>query len=179
MDTFPHHDATTAPAASRGFLVSSERAFGFVPSPVARLATSPALLAAFFDTLKRFEAASLAPLEREVLALTVGRRNGCHYCVAMHTATLHRLGADAATIAALREGTPLPEPRLAALARFIEAVLDTRGGVDDATLADFLAAGFDARAALDVVLGVGAYTLSTYANRLTRAPIDAAFAEFA
>jgi hypothetical protein len=32
---------------------------------------------------------------------------------------------------------------------------------------------------LDVVLGIGTYTMSTLANRLTRAPLDEQFSEFA
>ena len=38
--------------------------------------------------------------------------------------------------------------------------------------AGFLAAGFTARHALEAVLGVATYTLSTFANRLVRAPVD-------
>lgn len=45
-------------------------------------------------------------------------------------------------------------------------------GVDDATLVAFLDHGFTRQNALEVVLGVGTYTLSTFANRLTRAPAD-------
>ncbi|WFE50744.1 hypothetical protein [Micromonospora sp. WMMD1155] len=82
------------------------------------------------------------------------------------------LGASAELIAALRAGSALPDPRLEALRRFTLAVLDHRGAVPDDELDDFLAAGYLPRHALDVVLGVGAYTMSTFANRLTRAPLD-------
>ncbi|WP_232320768.1 carboxymuconolactone decarboxylase family protein [Micromonospora rifamycinica] len=104
--------------------------------------------------------------------LTVAARNRCHLCVAMHTATLTRLGTAADLIAALRDGTELPEPRLAALRRFTVAVLDHAGDVPDDELTAFLDAGYRPRHALDVVLGVGTYTISTLANRLTRAPLD-------
>ena len=48
-----------------------------------------------------------------------------------------------------------------------------------AGLSTFLSHGFTRQQALDVVLGVGLYTLSTYANRLTQAPLDAPLAPFA
>jgi len=51
--------------------------------------------------------------------------------------------------------------------------------VPDADLATFTAAGFTTRQALEVVLGIGAYTLSTFANRLTRAPLDEPMTPFA
>ena len=111
--------------------------------------------------------------------LTVATRNGCHLCVAMHTATLVRHGAAPELIEALRTGTTLPDPRLEALRRFTVAVLDHRGAVPDADLDALLAAGWQARHALDVVLGVGTYTISTFANRLTEAPLDEPLAAYA
>jgi hypothetical protein len=58
-------------------------------------------------------------------------------------------------------------------------VLETAGDVGDAALAAFLAQGFTPRNALEVVLGIGAYTLSTMANRLTGAPLDEELRAFA
>ena len=98
--------------------------------------------------------------------LTVATRNGCHLCVAMHTATLVRHAAAPELIDALRAGTSLPEPRLEALRRFTSPCSTTRCGPED-ELDAFLAAGWQPRHALDVVLGVGTYTISTFANRLT------------
>ena len=73
------------------------------------------------------------------------------------------------------EGRPLDDPKLEALARFTRVVWDTRGAASDEDLAAFFGAGWDRRAALDVLVGIGAYTFSTFANRLTRARIDPAF----
>ncbi|MFO0740373.1 MAG: hypothetical protein U0270_31040 [Labilithrix sp.] len=78
-----------------------------------------------------------------------------------------------AAIGALRRGAPVPDARLEALRVFTVAVLATHGDVSDADRVAFAAAGFDARHALDVVVGIATYTLSTFANRLTRAPLDA------
>ena len=36
--------------------------------------------------------------------------------------------------------------------------------------------GYTLRNALEVVLGIGTYTMSTFANRLTSAPVDEPFA---
>lgn len=91
------------------------------------------------------------------------------------------MDADAALVAALRDrtGPPLPDERLETVRRFTLAVLDSAGAVDDATLRDFLAHGYTEQNALEVVLGIGAYTLSALANRLTGAPVDAPLAAFA
>ncbi|MBY8871960.1 carboxymuconolactone decarboxylase family protein [Micromonospora sp. PLK6-60] len=169
---FTAHTPDTAPAAARPVIAGVARHLGHLPAAVGLMAESPELLKGFLAANALFEATALDPVEREVVVLTVATRNCCHLCVAMHTATLTRHGAAPELIRALRAGEPLPEPRLAALRRFTVAVLDHRGAVPDAELDAFLAAGWRPRHALDVVLGVGTYTISTFANRLTDAPLD-------
>jgi hypothetical protein len=51
--------------------------------------------------------------------------------------------------------------------------------VGDEALRSFLASGYTAQNALEVVLGIGTYTMSTLANRLTGAPVDDQLAVFA
>ncbi|MFJ9318979.1 carboxymuconolactone decarboxylase family protein [Streptomyces globisporus] len=76
-------------------------------------------------------------------------------------------------------GAPAPYARLDAVRRFTLVVLASAGAVDDADLRDFLTHGYTEQNALEVVLGIGAYTLSTLANRLTGAPVDEQLASFA
>ncbi|MGW6058369.1 carboxymuconolactone decarboxylase family protein [Streptomyces sp. NPDC055189] len=145
-------------------------AFGKTPSAVARLAESPELLNGFLELSASFERTTLEPVAREVVIMTVAVRNDCHICVAMHTGKLRKLGADAALIDALREGRALGgHERLEAVRQFTREVLATAGGVGDEELKGFLAAGYTERNALEVVMGIGTYTMSTLANRLTRA----------
>ncbi|SCG47429.1 carboxymuconolactone decarboxylase family protein [Micromonospora inositola] len=176
---FTVHTPDTAPAAARPTMAGIHRKLGHLPTGVGLMAESPELLKGFLTANAIFEATDLDPVAREVVVLTVATRNECHICVAMHTATLERHGAGPELIAALRDGTEPPDARLAALRRFTLAVLDHRGAVPDAQLAAFLDAGWQPRHALDVVLGVGTYTISTFANRLTDAPLDPPLAAYA
>ncbi|MFF1958095.1 carboxymuconolactone decarboxylase family protein [Streptomyces sp. NPDC058220] len=170
--TFPDHTLDSAPADSRRAMEATTRHLGYLPSAVARLAASPQLLDGFQKLTGLFEATTLDPVAREVIVMVVVVRNECHLCVAMHTGKLVALGADEELIAALREQRPLADERLEAVRQFTLDVLATAGGVDDRTLGAFLAHGYTERNALEVVLGIATYTLSTLANRLTRAPID-------
>ncbi|MFF5054106.1 carboxymuconolactone decarboxylase family protein [Micromonospora sp. NPDC000663] len=179
MPVFTAHTPETAPAAARRAIEGVRNRFGWLPTPVALMAESPQLLAGFLAASAGFEQTTLAPLEREVVILTISTSHECHFCVALHTGKLTALGATPELVAALRARTALPEPRLEALRRFTLAVLHHRGAVPDDELDDFLAAGYLSRQALDVVLGVGAYTMSTFANRLTRAPLDPPLADHA
>ncbi len=139
----------------------------------------PQLLEGFGRMLAIFENTTLDPVAREVVVMTIATRNGCHICVAMHTAQLTALGAPAEVIAALREALPLDDERLEAIRVFTLRVLDTAGEVGDETLRAFLASGYTRQHALEVVLGIGTYTMSTLANRLTEAPLDDQLSAFA
>ncbi|RSD24933.1 carboxymuconolactone decarboxylase family protein [Amycolatopsis eburnea] len=173
---FPDHTPESAPPAARPTMAATAKKFGHVPPAVARMATSPETLNGFLKLNAIFETTTLTALEREVLVMTVATRNGCHVCVAMHTASLSGLSASPDLIAALRAQAPLPSARLEALRRFTLTVMDTTGDVPPSSLAEFVEAGFTPRNALEVVLGIGTYTVSTYANRLIQAPLDEAFA---
>jgi len=176
---FTDHSVDSAPAAARRAMNSVQQHQGYLPVAVARLASSPHLLDGFLHASATFESCSLDPLAREVLVLTIATRNGCHLCVAMHTARLTRLDADPALISALRESRPLAEQRLEAIRTFTLQVIATSGDVGDQALQAFLGHGYTPRNALDVVLGIGTYTMSTLANRLTGAPVDQPLLPFA
>jgi AhpD family alkylhydroperoxidase len=176
---FVDHTVETAPEGARRTLTTTEKQFGYVPAAVARLAEAPLLLDGFLKLSAMFDKTSLDPLTRETVIMTMATRNRCHVCVAMHTAKLGQLAADPALVEALREGKPLPDERLAAVQDFTLTVLDTAGDVPDDALKSFADAGFTTRQALEVVLGIGAYTMSTLANRLTRAPLDEPMTSFA
>jgi AhpD family alkylhydroperoxidase len=166
---FTDHTLETAPAASRRSMEATIRNLGHLPTAVARLASSPELLDGFLKLSASFERTTLDPVARETIVMTVATRNDCHICVEMHTAKLKKLDADDAVITALRTQAPVPDERLEAMRQFTLAVLETAGGVDDDTLKAFLGHGYTERNALEVVMGIGTYTMSTLANRMTRA----------
>ncbi|MFJ5844153.1 carboxymuconolactone decarboxylase family protein [Streptomyces sp. NPDC092903] len=178
---FTEHTPESAPAASRPAMAAVTAKQGYLPTGVALLASSPELLNGFLKMSALFESTTLDQLSREVVIMTMATRNDCHLCVAMHTAKLTALDADSALIAALRGEVPppLPDGRLEAVRRFTVAAIESGGAVDEDTLQSFLAHGYTSRNALEVVLGIGAYTMSTLANRMTAAPVDPQLARFA
>ncbi|MFC9295096.1 carboxymuconolactone decarboxylase family protein [Streptomyces sp. NPDC057011] len=124
---------------------------------VALLKESPHILDGFLKLTEIFESTTLDPHSRETVILTVAARNQCHLCVDMHEAKLASLG-------------PASDPeRLEAVRQFTLQVLASSGAVSDEELERFQSFGYTRQNALEVVLGIGAYTVSTFANRLTRA----------
>ncbi|MFF9016312.1 carboxymuconolactone decarboxylase family protein [Streptomyces sp. NPDC014870] len=153
---FVDHTLESAPAASRPSMERVAGAWGRLPQAVARMAESPHALDGFLRLSAMFEDTNLDPHARETVVLTVAVRNQCHLCIRLHEAKLAALGPD-------------PEPeRLEAIRRFTHQILAAAGAVSDEDLEEFFGWGYTRQNALEVVLGIGAYTLSTFANRLTR-----------
>jgi AhpD family alkylhydroperoxidase len=176
---FSDHTVDSAPAGSRRLMEQTTARLGYLPTAIGRMAESPELLSGFLTATGLFERTSLDPLAREVLIMTIAARNECHVCVAMHTAKLTQLAASPDLIDALRAGHLVADERLAGLQAFTLAVLASRGAVSPADLQQFLAAGYTRQNALEVVLGIGASTISTFANRLTGAGVDEPLTPFA
>jgi alkylhydroperoxidase family enzyme len=164
----------SAPERSRGIVAASEKRFGFLPGPVARAAHSPTLLAHLIASFAAFDRSSLNSLEREVVAMTVAFENGCHYCMAMHSATLAPEHPEVVTH--LRDGSELRDARLEAIRLLARDLVRGRGQLSAERRVAVTDAGLSNEDVLDVVLGVGAYVLSTFTNIVTDAPLDPAFA---
>lgn len=169
----------TAPAPATRILQGSQRQFGFLPSPLAKAAHAPLYLKHLLAGFEAFERTSLSATEREVVALSVAREQGCEYCMAMHSALLAKDPEHGALLAALRDGTAIAAKRLEALRAFVVALVKGGGRVPDELFARVRAAGFTQEQCLEILLGVGVYFMSTAGNALTQAELDAPFAAFA
>lgn len=173
------HTMESAPEESKPLLEKSQKAFGRLPSLHAVMATSPGLLEGY-QHLHRLaiEGTAFDPTERTVVWQTVNVRHECHYCVPAHTGIAKREKIDDDVIEALRDETPLADPKLEALRTFTLAVVDTRGRPSRDEIAAFENAGYSTRAALDVVLIVAQKVMSNYVNSMFETPTDAAFEKF-
>lgn len=173
---FALHTQDSAPEASKPLLAQVEKAFGFVPNLTATLAESPAALAGYLQLSGIIqEHSALSPQEQQIVMLAVSEAGSCEYCVAAHSLIAGMAQVPEETVATLRAGGDLKDPKQAALAKFARAIIERRGWVADADQEDFLVAGFTKRQLLDVVAIVSVKTLSNYANHLAHTPLDAAF----
>ncbi len=168
---FVAYTLDTAPEAARAALAENAKKFGAIPAPLARYAVSPLTLETALAGLTAFEQSSLAQLEREVLAMVMGRKNGCEFCLSLHRRLLGFMDAPAGLADALERGEPLGNARLEAVRSFVLAVLQGAGDVSASEWQAFLDAGFDRRAALEIVVGIATCTLTTFANRLVETPL--------
>lgn len=169
-------DAATGKA--RALLEGARQKLGFVPNMYAAMANEPALFEAYGGAYDAFRAeCGFTPIEQEVIFLVISRENGCDYCMAAHSFVADKMSKVPVEITdAIRDGHPIGDPKLAALAAFTSVMVASRGRPDDADVAAYTAAGYSERSMLGIILAISVKTLSNYTNHLFHTPIDAAFA---
>ena len=173
INGFRLHDTTTAAPESAALLDQIQKGWGFTPNLHRVLAESPAALEAYGALWSLAEKTSFTPIERNIAYLAIIYENACTYCMAGHTNLSKTAKVDDASIAAVREGRPLVDPRLEALRVFAATVTRNRGVVAPADVEAFKAAGYDNRAILDLLVLAATKLISNYANHLADTPNDA------
>lgn len=177
--TLPAQNPESAEPKGRKLLETAKANLGFIPNMYANMVNSPGLLEAYLTGYAAFRTDSgfTAP-EQEVVFLTISRENGCEYCVSAHSFLADKKsGLAPAVTDAIRNGTPIGDGKLAALAEFTKVVSSTRGLPSKAATQAFLAAGYSERHILEIVLALSVKTISNYANHLFHTPLDPVFAE--
>lgn len=166
---------------ARAVLEKAKKQTGFIPNMYARMAHSPALLDTYLDGYAAFRSQSgFSPAEQEIIFLIISRENGCEYCVAAHsTIAGGPSGVPVDVIQSVRNGSTVQDTRLGALILFTRSMVKSRGLPTRSNVEQFLAAGFEERQILEIVLAISIKTLSNYTNHLFHTPLDAGFSKWA
>lgn len=174
-------DPATATPAQKEVLDRAIKAVGFLPNMYANMVNAPGLLSTYLHGYALFRTESgLSPAEQEVVFLTASQVNGCSYCTAAHSMIADKKsGVKPEVLAAIRQGTAIPDARLAALHALTAQMVSTHGRPSAESLAAFRAAGFEERHVLYIVLALAVKTLSNYSNHAFATPVDAVFAPYA
>lgn len=150
---------------------------GFIPNMYARMVHSPGLLDTYLHGYAAFrnDSGFTAP-EQELIFLVISYENGCEYCVSAHSFLADmKSGLAPAVTNAIRDGLPIAEAKLAALATFTRTLVNSRGLPKTADVQAFVAAGYREQQILEIVLAIAVKTLSNYANHLFHTPLDPMF----
>lgn len=177
----PPQTLETADAKAKPLLEQANETLGFVPNMYEGMAKAPGVLDTYLHGYALFRQDSgFAPPEQEVVFLTISWLNGCGYCMSAHSMLADKMSqVPAEVLEAIRNGQPIPDERLAALAAFTKVMFETRGMPGEADVEAFLAAGFEEQHVLQIVLALAVKTLSNYANHVNHPPVDEAFADYA
>ena len=176
MISFPIHSLNTAPAGAQALLQQAQAQFGLIPNLFGGMASAPGLLKSYLAVYEAFSGGTLSALEQQIVCIAVSREHDCNYCVAAHSTVAGMQGLDPAVVAALRQGTPLPDAKLEALHQFTLQMVRQRGWAEPGQLVALSAAGYSRETALEVVTGIALKVMSNYADHLFDTPVDQAFA---
>jgi alkylhydroperoxidase family enzyme len=179
MTTLKIHTIESAPEASKSLLENSQKAYGMIPGLHGVLAGSPSLLNAYQTLHELFVASSFNEEELTVVWQTINVEHECHYCVPAHTAISGMMKVDNDISEALRNRTPLANPKLEALRNMALSMVRNRGNVSEEDLATFYSAGYGEQQVLDIILGLSQKVISNYTNHIAKTPVDAPFQKFA
>ncbi len=137
MAQFIMHTSDTAPVESKPLIAASEKAFGRLPGLHAVMAEAPGLLEGYQKLHQLFLDSSFDAAEKTVVWQTINVEHACHYCVPAHTGIAHAMNVDQTLIDALRDETPIADPKLEALRTFTLKMVRHRGEVSDADVSEF------------------------------------------
>ncbi len=159
-------------------LVATEKKMGMVPNMYRAMANFPSLLDTYQHGYQLIRESSVfSTIEQEILFLSISQENGCHYCVAAHSFIADAMSkVPPAVTDAIREGTPIAEPKLEALRSFTQKMVASRGNPSTDDAEEFLKAGYSEKQILAVILAIGVKVFSNYTNHLFGTDVDAAFA---
>ena len=179
MTTLKVHNIETAPEGSRALLGKSLKSNGMIPGLHGVLAGAPGILEAYQTIHKLFTESSFNNEELTVVWQTINVEHACHYCVPAHTGIAKKMKVDDAITEALRNETPLENPKLEALRNMTLTIVRNRGHVSQQVLDAFYAAGYGERQVLEIILGLSQKVISNYTNHIANTPVDAPFQKYA
>ncbi|GAA3840824.1 carboxymuconolactone decarboxylase family protein [Streptomyces chiangmaiensis] len=102
----------------------------------------------------------------------MSQANGCDYCLSMHTYVASELGGMSGDDIDLARAGSSTDPRRAAVARFAQRVVDSRGQVSDADLAAVRGAGYTDPQILAIVAVAVQFLLTNFINNVNQTDID-------
>ncbi len=177
MSSFTKYSIDDAPGASARTLEGAQGAFGFVPNLLAYMAESPALLKSYMAVFGFLGESKLSPTEQQVVLMTVSRFHECRYCMTGHTKMSEMQGVDMGVLNAIRDDTPIGDPKLGALRGFTRNMVEQRGVVSQTQLKALYAVGYTRETVMEVITAIAFKIMSNFTNHVVGTELDPAAAD--
>jgi uncharacterized peroxidase-related enzyme len=171
MSRLPLLSIDTATAAAKPLLTQVNSAFGTIPNMFRAVAHSPAALKSMWGSFGALGGGVLGAKLGEQIAVAIADKNRCEYCLAAHTVLGQNAGVSAAEMALAQHGQSA-DSKTAAAIKFALRMVERRGQVEVADLADIRSAGFDDQAIVEIVAHVALNIFTNYTNIVFDVPVD-------
>ena len=165
-------DPDQATGETRELLDATQRTLHVIPNTAKILASSPAALKTWLESIRALAAGQLDPGLRERIALGVAETNRCEYCLSAHAYVAKHVAhlSDEAIEESRRLSSA--DSKIDAALSFTQAVLETRGGVSDAVIAQVRAAGYSDGEIAEIIANVALNVLTNYFNKVAGTELD-------
>ena len=160
-----------ANAEQKVLLEKVKAKLGRVPNILGTMATAPAVLKSYLGISEAMAGASLPAAIREQLALAIGEKNNCTYCLAAHTVIGKMNGLSEEDTIDARNGKASDHTAQAAI-DFALKVLETNGFVSDADRQAATAAGLNDQQQIEIVGVIALNLLTNRFNHVADTDID-------
>jgi uncharacterized peroxidase-related enzyme len=164
-------DPAQATGKSKELLTAVQNNFKSVPNLARALANSPAALKAWMEFDSALAKGSLNARLRQEIALAVGQKNGCEYCVSAHTAIGKLAGLTEQQILNSRQGQGTSPKDTAALT-FAGELLEKRGQVPASSIQTLRDQGFTDGEVAEIVAHVALNIFTNYFNIALDVDVD-------
>ncbi len=164
-------DPAQATDKSKELLTARQNSIKSVPNLAKVLANSPAALKAWMEIDGALAKGSLDAKLRQEIALAVGQKNGCEYCVSAHTAIGKLTGLTDQQILSSRHAQGTSPKATAALA-FARDLLEKRGQVLASSVQALRDQGFTDGEIAEIVAHVALNIFTNYFNIALDVDVD-------
>jgi uncharacterized peroxidase-related enzyme len=164
-------DPAQATGKSKELLTALQNNIKSVPNLAKALANSPAALKAWMEFDGALDKGSLNAKLRQEIALAVGQKNGCEYCVSAHTAIGKFAGLTDQQILNSRQGQGTSPKDTAALT-FARELLEKRGQVPASSIQALRDQGFTDGEIAEIVAHVALNIFTNYFNIALDVDVD-------
>lgn len=144
---------------------------GMVPNLYAFIGHSATALPAYLAFDEALGKGVFTAKERQAIFLVVSQVNQCHYCQSAHTALGKMNGFTEEETIKLRTAT-IEDKRLKAITSLAAEITQSHGKPSEKVLQNFLDAGFDKGALVELVANIGYKTVANYIHNIAQFPID-------
>ncbi|MBO0797791.1 MAG: peroxidase-related enzyme [Blastocatellia bacterium] len=164
-------DPAQAPGKSKELLDALQKNIKSVPNLAKALANSPAALKAWMEFDGALAKGSLNAKLRQEIALAVGQKNGCEYCVSAHTTIGKLAGLTDQQILKSRLGQGISPKDTAALT-FTRELLEKHGQVPTSSIQALRAHGFTDGEIVEIIAHVALNIYTNYFNIALDVDVD-------
>jgi uncharacterized peroxidase-related enzyme len=171
MSRLPVIQTEAADPKARKLLEAVQAKLKITPNMTRVMANSPVVLEGYLGLSGALASGVLPPKLREQIALAVGEKNGCQYCVSAHTAIGKMRGLADVEIEEAHEARSRSAQDQAAL-EFTRALVINHGQVTEADFEGLRKAGFGDGEIVEIIAHTALNIFTNYFNTAAEVEVD-------